>query len=335
MNRREFFLYTGAAASLGLLSRSSAFGQTPVAAPAPIKPTVPVQMPAPVTEFRALRRNVGIFTGRGGTIGWLSSPDALAIVDTQFPETAAICLAGLPGRGGRMIDVVIDTHHHGDHTGGNGTFKPAAKMIAAQKNVPPLQLAAFERTKQEIERRDRENHAATPTPMPSAPTYPDFLFGDSWRKELGDEVMSAKYFGPSHTGGDVAVYFERANVVHVGDLLFNRLYPVTDRPGGCNLRHWITAMEDIAKTYPQDALYVFGHGKKEFGVTGAQADLFVFRDFLTALVEHTEKEIKAGKSRAEIIKLTNLPGWPDYFADDKTSRLPGNLGAAYDELTGA
>ena len=67
MNRREFLLYTGAAASLGLLSRSSAFGQTPAAAPAPAKTAVPVQMPAPVTEFRALRRNVGIFTDRKST----------------------------------------------------------------------------------------------------------------------------------------------------------------------------------------------------------------------------------------------------------------------------
>ena len=81
-------------------------------------------------------------------------------------------------------------------------------------------------------------------------------------QQLGNEVVSAQYFGPSHTGGDAAIYFERANVVHLGDLLFNRLYPVTDRPGGCNVRHWITALGEIAKTYPADALYVFGHGKK-------------------------------------------------------------------------
>ena len=320
MNRRDFLKHSTAAVSFGLLARGSLFGQaTPAAVPKLAPP--PVLMPTPVTEFRALRRNVGVFTGRGGTIGWLAAPDALAIIDTQFADTAAICLAGLPGRSGRLIDVVINTHNHGDHTSGNGVFRPAAKMIAAQKSVPALMQAATDRA------------AASGRPF-ELPVFPDFLFGDVWRKDLGDEVVSARYFGPSHTGGDVAVCFERANVVHLGDLLFNRLYPVTDRPGGCNVRHWITALGEIAKAYPADALYVYGHGKKEFGVTGAQADLFVFRDFLSGLVEHVEAEIKAGKPRAEIVKLTNLPGFPDYHVETN-SRLPVNLGAVYDELTGA
>ena len=328
MNRRDFLKNSTAAVSLGLLARGSLFGQTPPATTgaAPVAPLntpkpAPVLMPTPVTEFRALRRNVGVFTGRGGTIGWLAAPEALAIVDTQFADTAAICLAGLPGRNGRMIDVVINTHHHGDHTSGNGIFKPAAKMIAAQKNVPALMQAATDRA------------AASGRPF-ELPVFPDFLFGEVWRKDLGDEIVSAQYFGPSHTGGDAAIYFERANVVHLGDLLFNRLYPVTDRPGGCNVRHWITALGEIAKTYPADSLYVYGHGKKEFGITGTQADLFVFRDFLGGLVAHVEAEIKAGKPRAEIIKLTNLPGFPDYHVETN-SRLPINLGAVYDELTGA
>lgn len=314
MNRRDFLVSTGAVASLGLLSRSAVFGQ----AAALTATTPPVQRPTPVTEFRPLRRNVGLFTGRGGTIGWLVNKDAVVAVDTQFADTAALFLAGLPGRDGRTLDAVIDSHHHWDHTGGNATFKPAAKTIVAHESVPALMNGAFQRS-----------------PQMGEPTLPDTLFADTWRMEAGDEIVAAKYFGPAHTGGDIAVYFEHANVLHVGDLLFNRLYPVTDRPGGCNFRGWITALEAIAKIYPADALYIYGHGKKEFGVTGGRADLLMFRDFLTAVVEHTAKEIKAGKSRAEIVKLTNLPGWPDYFADDKTSRLPGNLGAAYDELTGA
>ena len=320
MNRRDFLKHSTTAVSFGLLARGALFGQAAPAAVPKLAPP-PVMMPTPVTEFRALRRNVGVFTGRGGTIGWLAAPDALAIIDTQFADTAAICLAGLPGRNGRLIDVVINTHHHGDHTSGNGVFRPAAKMIAAQKSVPALMQAATDRA------------AASGRPF-ELPVFPDFLFGDVWRKDLGDEVVSARYFGPSHTGGDVAVCFERANVVHLGDLLFNRLYPVTDRPGGCNVRHWITALGEIAQTYPADAIYVFGHGKKEFGVTGAQADLFAFRDFLSGLVAHVEAEIKAGKPRAEIIKLTNLPGFTDYHVETN-SRLPVNLGAVYDELTGA
>ena len=140
-------------------------------------------------------------------------------------------------------------------------------------------------------------------------------------------------FGPAHTGGDITVCFERANVVHLGDLVFNRIYPVIDRPGGGKVRRWIKVIDDIAETFPADALYIFGHGKRDFGFTGSKAELFIFRAYLTGLVEHVEKEIKAGKPRAEVVTLTNLPGFPDFHVAEN-SRLPSNLGAVYDELTG-
>jgi cyclase len=322
MNRRDFLLRSGAAASLGFLARGSLFAQNQTPPPSTgsgLAPAATAPKPAPpVTEFRRLRGNVGLFTGRGGTIGWLVNKEALVAVDTQFPDTAAIFLGGLHGRDGRMFDAVIDTHHHWDHTAGNKTFKPVARQLVAHQNVPKLQAAAAERN-----------------PQMGDPTFPDMLFADVWRKDVGDEVVSAQYFGPSHTGGDIVVHFERANVVHLGDLVFNRIYPVIDRPGGANVRHWLTALEEIAKTYPADAQYIFGHGKPAFGITGTQADLFAQRDFFTALFARVETEMKAGKSKEEIMKLANLPGFPDYESDPKSSRLPANLGAVYDELTAA
>ena len=317
MTRRDFMIRAGAAASLGLMGRKTAWAESPPSPPAPATRTVPVRPPTPVTEFKPLRRNTGIFTGRGGTIGWLVNPDALATVDTQFPDTAAIFLAGLHGRDGRLIDAAINSHHHWDHTAGNKVFKAAAKMLVAHKNVPKLQLADFERSRR-----------------PDEPVLADTLFADVWRKDVGDEVVSAQYFGPAHTGGDIVVYFERANVAHVGDLVFNRIYPVLDRPGGCSVRGWLKALEDVAATYPKDVQLIFGHGRQQFGVTGTLADVAAQRDFFTALLAHVEQEMKAGKARDEIVRLTNLPGFPDYFADDQTSRLPGNLGAVYDELSG-
>jgi glyoxylase-like metal-dependent hydrolase (beta-lactamase superfamily II) len=322
MNRRAFLATTSAAVSLSLLSRGSLFGQAaatvPGSGPTPSAPN-PATPPAPPlkTEFRELRRGVGIFTGRGGTIGWLSNKDALVAVDTQFAETAAIFLARLPGRDGRMLDAVIDTHHHWDHTGGNGTLRLAAKKIVAHETVPALQKAA-----------------AIRNPQMGEPTLPDTVFKDTWRLDVGDEVVSARHFGPSHTGGDIAVHFEKANVVHVGDLVFNRLYPVTDRPGGTNVRHWRDVLPKIAAAYPADAIYICGHGNPKFGVTGSRDDVLAMAHFLDALVAHVEAAIKAGKSKAEIVTQQNLDAFPDYYAA-RNSRLPGNLAAVYDELTGA
>ncbi len=319
MNRREFLATTSAAVSLSLWARGSLLAQTATTPPVSARtPPSPAPTPPPVkVEFKELRRGVGYFTGRGGTIGWLSNKDALVAVDTQFAETAAKFLDGLPGRNGRRLDAVIDTHHHWDHTGGNATFRPAAKKIVAHEAVPALQKAAAARS-----------------PQMGEPTLPDTLFADTWRLDVGDEVVSARHFGPSHTAGDSAVYFEKANVVHVGDLVFNRLYPVTDKAGGCQVQHWRDALPKLVATYPADALYIFGHGNPKFGVTGSKDDVRAMADFLDALVAHVAAEIKAGKSKAEIVTRQNLDAFADYHAA-QNSRLPGNLGVVYDELTGA
>jgi len=316
MNRRDFLLRSGAAVSLGLLTKGPLSAQTPP--PAASATTVPVQPPPLVTEFRPLRRNVGLFTGRGGSIGWLAAPDALVAVDTQFPDSAAIFLKDMPGRAGRTLDAVINTHHHGDHTGGNAVFRPVTKTIVAHANVPGLMRARAEADKRTLD----------PTMVP------DLGFTDGYRQGLGDEAISARYYGPAHTSGDIVTLFEKANVVHMGDLMFNRLYPVIDRPGGASIRGWVKVLEKVAAEYPKDAIYIFGHGNQKFGAIGTTADLLVFRDYLSALLAHVDREIKAGQPKEEVVKLENLAGFPDFHVPPgRGNRLPSNLAVAYDELT--
>lgn len=304
MNRRDFLRRASLLTASGWLVPSS-FGRSASAVPEA----------QPLGAFHPLRRHTGYFTGRGGTIGWLVAADALVVVDTQFPDTAEFCLAQLPGRGGRTLDAVINTHHHRDHTSGNGVFRSAARTIVAQANVPALQMAAAERA------------GAT-----AAQVVANETFADHWRQEMGNEVVSARYFGAAHTKGDVVVYFERANIVHMGDLVFNRLYPVIDRLGGAKVRHWITVLEETARTYPRDAIYLYGHGSAKYGVTGGHGDLLVFRDYLSGLLDHVEKAVAAGKSRDEILQLGNLPGFDD-FHTPPPNRLTSNLAVAYEELT--
>lgn len=307
LNRRDFLTHTAVVAAAGLLARPCSWAQAPKAPPAPVKP-----------EFRALRREVGCFTARGGTIGWLASASALAAVDTQFPDTARLFLDGLPGRSGRKLDVLINSHHHGDHTGGNGVFKPETNSIVAHANVPRLQR----------ERAEKDNAL-------DRQTYADQTFPEAWRKELGNEVIAARYFGPAHTSGDIVTLFEKANVVHMGDLMFNRMYPVIDRPGGASIRGWIAVLEKVAKSYPADAIYVFGHGNAKFGITGKAADLLVFRDYLSGLLDYVQKKIQAGEGKEKVVALDNLPGFPDFHvAPGPQNRLPLNLGVAFDELKG-
>lgn len=313
MNRRDFLVRSSLLTVAGSFARSSAYAQTTPAASRPA--TAPA---APVTpEFKALRRDAGYFTAQGGTIGWLVNKDALASIDTQFARTAPLFLEGLPGRNGRKLDVVVNSHHHGDHTGGNGVMKPVTKKIVAHVNAPELQ-----RTRATSDKKLDEQ------------VYADTTFADTWRETLGGEVISAKYFGAAHTRGDIVTHFEKANVLHMGDLMFNRLYPFIDRVGGGRIKGWINVLETVAKTYPADAIYIFGHGNAKFGVTGTKADLLVFRDYLSGLLEYTQKKITAGEPKEKIVALDNLPGFPDFHVPvGPTNRLPSNLSTAYDELT--
>jgi cyclase len=318
MNRRTFLLRSAGLAAAGLVSRSVIRAQSPAysTVTTDVKPAdATLPHGSPITEFKPLRRDVGYFSGRGGTIGWLASPRALVVVDTQFPDTASACLAGLPGRGGRMLDVVLNTHHHFDHTSGNPTFRPVARTIVAQANVPKLQFAAA----------DEKGTLAEQV-------FADTTFAEAWRHDAGDEVVTAQYSGPAHTNGDAIIMFENANVVHMGDLVFNRLYPFVDRPGGASARGWVKRLEEAHRIFPADAIYIYGHGSSKFGVTGGRGDLLVMRDLLTAMLDHVQKGIAAGQPKDRIAALDNLPGFPDFHVP-APNRLTGILGTIYDELT--
>ncbi len=312
MNRRDF-IRTTAVLSAGIAAGGRSAAQAVLGQPAP-----------PVTRMIPIRRDVGAFTGRGGTMGWLASKDALVVVDTQFPDTALECLKALPGRGSRTLDATINTHHHLDHTAGNVVFKGVSSVLVAQANVPRLQFEAAKRAE--------EGAKVDPMATLARQVYADTSFADVWRRQVGDEIVTAEYRGPAHTGGDAVVIFERANVVHMGDLVFNRIYPVVDRKGGASIRGWIKALEDSAAAYPSDAVYVFGHGGAKFGITGARPDLLLMRDFLSAVLDRVGRDIAAGHDKPTTVAVENMPGFPDFHAP-LPNRLGSVLGAAYDELT--
>ena len=280
--------------------RRTAGGVTP--APAPTGPPT----------FRPLRRNVGIFTERGGTIGWLVNGDGVLVTDSQFPDTASHFLNGLQQRSTRRIDVLLNSHHHGDHTGGNTVLRGSAQKIVAHPRSVENQRNAAQRAGTEV-------------------TLPDTTFTDIRSVKIGDETIRAKHYGPAHTGGNVAIFFEQANVLHLGDLLNNRGYPNIDGPSGASVHGWIRALETLALEYPADTLFIYGHSESGFGVTRTKADLSYQRDYFTAILETVRKAIREGKSREEAIKL-EIPIGFEHLGGIKV-RLALALGSAYDELS--
>ena len=273
--------------------------------------------PAPaVTKFEDIRRNVGIFTGRGGTIGWLAVPDGALAVDAQFPDTAQACVEGLKAKSPKGIDMLINTHYHADHTGGNVAFRPVVKSIVQQERCAKLH-------------KDTTEKAGTAAQQ----AYADVAFGESWSRTLGDEKIWANYYGPGHTGGDAVILFEKANVAHMGDLMFNRLHPRVDRPSGASIKNWISVLEKVAKRH-NDATFVFGHSKAGTPVTGPAKELLYFRDYLSAVLDYVQKGIKAKQTQEQIVAAPALPGFADHANSGQVLTLVGVLTSAYEELTG-
>lgn len=273
----------------------------------------------PQTAFTPVRRSVGIFTGQGGTIGWHVDSKGAVVVDSQFPATARICLDGLTQRaGGRTIDFLVNSHHHGDHTAGNGIFQPAVRKILAHANVPKLQKEAAERA------------SATAKPGQEQPpqVYANATYENVWHEKVGDEGMEVRYYGPAHTSGDSVITFEKANVVHMGDLVFNRRHPYIDRPAGASISNWMKVLDRVAAAHENDTIYIFGHAAPKFGETGRKADLAYMRDYLSALLDFVSAQMKAGKPREAVVAITDpLPKFPDHGP-----LIERVLSAAYDEL---
>ena len=305
--RREFLATSAAAALAASLGR-------PRAAQA-------LQAQAPQPVFIPIRRNVGFFTMRGGTIGYLVDPGAVAVVDSQFPVEAKACLDGLNARSGnRPVDVLINTHHHGDHTGGNVSFRGVAKRVVAH-------------AKADEHMRQPPGGQPPGAQPPADQLYPDVTFPETWSADIGDERVRARHYGRAHTSGDIVITFERANVVHMGDLVFNQRHPVVDRAAGASIRNWMTVLDHAARDHTSETVYIFGHANIGLGVTGSRADVARFRDYLGALLAFVESQVKAGRSRDEILAMRDPLGGFETFGRFGQPGPRDALTCAYEEVT--
>jgi glyoxylase-like metal-dependent hydrolase (beta-lactamase superfamily II) len=162
--------------------------------------------------------------------------------------------------------------------------------------------------------------------------FADITFGESWSETLSDEKVWARHLGPGHTGGDAIIFFEKANVVHGGDLLFRRVHPRVDAPAGASVVNWIKILEEMARRHDNDTAFVFGHGK-DGAVLGKKADVTYFRDYLSAALDRARQGIKAGSSREETAKIQALKGFEDVAQVNPRLSLAGVIEAAFDELS--
>jgi len=266
----------------------------------------------PAYKIQMLRDDLGIFTEKGGTIAFLLTKDGIVVVDSQFPEQSQHLIDELKKKSDKPFRLLINTHHHGDHTSGNISFKGITQHVLAHTNSKLNQENVAKQQKTE----DKQ-------------LYPDQVFGTVWSEKIGKEKITLYYYGPGHTNGDSLVHFEHNNVVHMGDLMFNRRYPFIDRSAGANIKNWISILETANKKFSKKTTFIFGHAHETASVTGGKEDLMLMKDFFEKLLTFTQAEIKSGKSKEDFLKNTAIPGVTEWKGDG----IQRPLGAAYDEVT--
>jgi len=262
-------------------------------------------------EMKLIRRNVGIFSEKGGTIGWLMQPDNIVIVDSQFREQAGHLIDEIKKKPEAPIKYLINTHHHGDHTSGNIAFQGIAQHVLAHENSKKNQMNSAIKNGNEADQ-----------------LYPDMTYSDRWQQKIGDEVIDIQYWGPGHTNGDSIIHFQNANVVHLGDLIFNRKFPYIDKGAGAMIDNWIQILQQVQTYFDNDTIFIFGHALDGYQVTGNKDDISAFADYLTALLEFVSAQIKSGKSKDEIMAATEIPGASQWQGEG----IQRSLVAALEEL---
>ena len=262
-------------------------------------------------ELHKVSGNVYYLNGYGGNIGILRTGgnDGLLVVDSQFEESAGEVLKKIAAVSAKEIKFLINTHYHGDHTGGNEIVGKNAVIIMHPNCKASLSKSL--KTKG-IEKE----YLSRVKPCSQGMTV-----------KLGKETVRLLHFGPGHSAGDLVVIFENSKVIHTGDLFFHGTTPYIDVKDGSDTENWIRTIETLCEKYP-DYKYIPGHGK----VTNAKQFLR-FAGYLKYLRKEVAAAVKAGKTREQTMKSIDVEAFRWLKDYPKFSTKEKNIGWIYDEMT--
>jgi glyoxylase-like metal-dependent hydrolase (beta-lactamase superfamily II) len=279
-----------------------------------------------VFRKQELSRGVYMLYGRGGNVGFLVGPDAVLVVDSQFKELAPGIVAQIQSVSDRPIKYLVNTHHHGDHTGGNEVFRPFA-VILAHENVRKRMLVSPQTILKEypayLEEAKKAGKAEDVKFLEDSIAWakkvkveeiaaPVVTFDSEVRVHVGDETIGVWHTPPAHTDGDSVVYFEKAKVVHMGDVFFNRSIPFIDVNSGGSAKGYLAAIDAVSARVPADVKVIPGHGEAT-----DLAGLKEFRQFIADLIDAAKQARAANKTKEQFAAACDLPKYKSYegYAD--------------------
>ena len=248
-------------------------------------------------EIKTMKVTDGIYMleGAGGNIGVSAGEDGVFLIDDQFAPLTEKIRAAVGEISDGPIRFVLNTHWHFDHTGGNENLGKAGVLIVAHDNVRERMsteqfLAAFNRVE------------------PAAPqdALPVVTFNDTVTFHLNDEEIHAFHVPPAHTDGDSVVHFKTANVVHMGDLFFNGMYPFIDTSSGGGINGVVAAADRVLAMIGDDTKIIPGHGP-----LATKKDLAAYHEMLRGVRDAMAKLVAEDKSKEEVLAAKPTAPWDE------------------------
>ncbi len=231
--------------------------------------------------------NIYMLQGAGGNIGVSVGDDAAFVVDDQFAPLTPKILAAIRELTPKPVRFVVNTHWHGDHTGGNENLGQAGAVIFAHENV---------RRRMTVEQfMEAMNTRVPPSPHGALPVV---TFSEALTFHLNGDSVRAVHVQPAHTDGDSFIQFTRANVVHMGDLFNSAGLPFVDLSSGGSIHGVIAAADRVLAMTDASTKIIPGHGP-----LADRARLKAYRDMIAALRDRVRALISAGRTVEQILEL--------------------------------
>ena len=236
-------------------------------------------------QTQKLRDNIYMLSGPGGNMVVLTGADGKVLVDSSFAGAVPKINAALAAIDNKPLNLLINTHWHFDHTDGNDAFHGGGAAIIAHENCrkrlsTPQEIAAFQM-----------HFDAAPVGA-----WPRTTFNDKFTLYYNGEQIDLAYIQPAHTDGDIYVRYQKGNVLHCGDVLFNGIYPFIDPSSGGNINGMIAGSAQCLTQADAETKIVPGHGP-----LGDKAALSSYHDMLVTVRDRVQKQKNAGKSLQEVV----------------------------------
>jgi cyclase len=259
------------------------FAQQPPAA----SPPSPVDFSKVEIKTTDLGDNVYMLEGQGGNITVAVAKDGIIMVDGEFAPLHDKIMAAVAAVSNQPIKYLVNTHFHGDHTGGNEPFARDGATVVAEINVKNRLAAGT-------------SNGLTGVQTPPAPqgALPSKTYTGAFKIRLVGRVADLKHIANAHTDGDTYIWFKTANVLSTGDTFTNGRYPNIDFANGGNIKGMIAATDAYLKLTNAKSRIVPGHGP-----IADRAALMEYRTMLISARDRMAKLVKDGKSEDDVVAL--------------------------------